>query len=100
MALGPTRLNLAEKISSYKAVGHPGVWGDIHWGILQHIWDNEKADHAPSNIDLIKLGDAAISASYCDILQGNVEIIFRCKERISTKKKYHEDERPSASFPR
>ena len=83
IALGPTRLNLAEKISSYKVVGRPGDWGDLHWGILQHIWDNEKTDHASSNINLIKLGDAAISASHCDILQGNVEIIFRYKERIS-----------------
>ena len=100
MALGPTRLNLAEKISSYKAVSRSGDWCDSHGGILQHIWDNEKTDHAPSNIDLIKLGDAAISTSHCDILQGNVEIILRCKERISEKiKRCHEEDYLPQAFP-
>jgi len=86
IALGPTRLNLAEMISFHKALTRPEDWGDLHWGILQHIGDNEKTDHAPSYIDLIELGDTAISASHRDVFQGDVEIILRCKERINKKK--------------
>ena len=50
---------------------------------MQHIRDDEKTDHAPPYVDLIKLGDAAISASHCDIFQRNVEVILRYEERIS-----------------
>lgn len=86
IALGPTRLNLAEMISFHKAISRPEDCGDLHWGILQHIGDNEETNHAPSYIDLIELGDAAISASHRDVFQGNVEIILRCKETISMRK--------------
>jgi len=62
---------------------------DSHWGILKHVGDDEKADHAASDIDLIKLGDATVPSGHCDVFQGDVEIILRCRENIRTKGQSH-----------
>lgn len=98
IALGPTRLNLDIPISKNRS--GPEELTGIHGGILQHIWNNEETDHAPSDVDLIKLGHTAIPSSHCDIFQRDVEIIFRCKKDVSVKKQCQGDEPPSASFPR
>ena len=78
MALGPTRLNL--RCSNVRKQQWAKLIARIHGGILQHIGDNEKTDHAPSDVDLIKLGDTAIPSGNRDIFQRDVEIVLGCNK--------------------
>jgi hypothetical protein len=68
---------------------------DSHGGILKHVGDDEKADHAASDIDLIKLGDATVPSGHCDVFQGDVEIILRYREDIRTKSQSHKNLLPT-----
>ena len=55
MALGPTRLNLSRRIGGQPVFVNWQQIDPVHRRILQHIRDNEEADHAPPNVDLIQL---------------------------------------------
>jgi hypothetical protein len=66
IALGPTLLNLQQNIDTGK-IG--GFTDDSHWCILQHIWDDKKSDHTPSDIHLVQLRNTAISPGNSDVFQ-------------------------------
>lgn len=45
---------------------------NAHGRILQHVRDDEKADHATANVHLIKLGHATITPCNGDIPQRDI----------------------------
>lgn len=55
MALGPTRLNLSRRIGGQPVFANWQQIDPVHRRILQHIRNDEEADHAPPNVDLIQL---------------------------------------------
>ena len=55
-----------------------------HGCILEHIRDDKETNHTSSYVYLIKLRYATISACYCNIFQGDVQIIFRYTEKRVT----------------
>ena len=55
MAFGPTRLNLVQRVGGQRVFASGQQMDIIHRRILQHIRNNKEADHAPPNVDLIKL---------------------------------------------
>ena len=40
---------------------------DLHGRVLQHIWDDEKPDHAASDVDLVQLRHTTIAAGDGDV---------------------------------
>ena len=52
--------------------------GDSHRRVLQHIRHDEESNHASTNIHLVQLRYSSIAAGYCDILQGNIEVVLSC----------------------
>jgi len=52
MALGPTRLNLSNKVRVISKIDHKRT-RDLHGGILQHIWHNKESNHTSPDIHLI-----------------------------------------------
>ena len=58
--------------------------GDAHRRVLQHVGDDEKADHAPADVDLVELGHAPIASGHGDLFQRDVQVVFGCgRERLN-----------------
>lgn len=80
-------------------------WKDTrsHGCILQHIGNYEEANHTATDVNLIELRYAPITTSDCDVLQGYVQIVFRCKATAEfvcqSSVKVNDLDVPSASFP-
>lgn len=74
MALGPTRLNLF-RITVGQPVNRQQM-DPVHRRILQHVRNNEEANHAPPNVDLIQLRNSSVSSCHCDLLQRDIQRVF------------------------
>ena len=59
--------------------------GDVHRGVLQHVWDNEESDHTSSDVYLIKLGHTAIPLGHSNIFEGDVQVVLSYKEAGATR---------------
>jgi hypothetical protein len=66
---------------------------DRHGRVLKHIGDDEESDHAPSYVDLVQLGHAPIAAGDGDVLQRDVQVVFRWVVRSSIRTREREREK-------
>ena len=83
IAFGPTRLNLVPTPSNEKLAYQVKQDEDLHWRILQHVRDNEESDHTSPDVHLIELGHTAIALRDGDLLERDVEVVLRCRARLS-----------------
>jgi len=76
MALGPTRLNLSHRIGGQPVFANRQQIDYVHRRILQHVGNNEEANHAPSNVDLIQLRNSSVSSCHSDLLQRDIQRVL------------------------
>lgn len=76
MALGPTRLNLFRITVGQPVFANRQQMDPVHRRILQHVRNNEEANHAPPNVDLIQLRNSSISSCHSDLLQRDIQRVF------------------------
>lgn len=50
---------------------------DAHRSILQHIRDNKEANHAAPDVHLVELRNTAVAACDRDVLERDVQVVFR-----------------------
>lgn len=49
-----------------------------HGGILKHVWQDQEADFAATNVDLLQLGHTAVAVRHCDV--GHLWVITMAKK--------------------
>jgi len=54
----------------------PRASGSEHWRISQHIGDDEEADVAASNVDLVKMRHSAVAGCGGNVFELNVHVVF------------------------
>lgn len=78
LGLGPRCNCPAPASHSHRHVFHLHLWINAleHWGILEHIWNDDKPDAAAPDEDMLKMGYSAVLCCGCNVLQLAVPVIF------------------------
>src|SRR5690242_10152845 len=54
-----------------------------HGSIAQHVWYNEEAHMASSDVDLVEMRHSTVSRSLCDVFQLYVHVVFSFEQLSS-----------------